>query len=265
MSSLIRSGEEGFKAISAVPFARLEVAGDRQSNLSMLATLMGGCAQASMRQGGAVSVFSQRVRKGGNLFHEGARATAVYFIEMGSFKSLRTTEDGYEQVVAFSARRDVLGFDAVHLGRHVTSAVALEESRVYVISVDEMHLLGQKEPELGRALHVAISSQLHRYGALADLMSAVAAEVRLGRFLLQLSQRMIALGQSPSRLYLRMNRRDIASYLGLAHETVSRSFRSLVKAGYLEVNHREVEILDMEGLRECARGTRRASHESQGE
>lgn len=63
-------------------------------------------------------------------------------------------------------------------------------------------------------------------------MSAVAAEVRLASFLVQVSQHMAQRGQSPRRLLLRMNRRDIASYLGVAHATASRSFGALAEAGY---------------------------------
>ena len=97
-----------------------------------------------------------------------------------------------------------------------------------------------------------------RRGELAEMMAAVAAEVRLARFLLQLSRRMAECGQSPRRFHLRMSRRDIASYLGVAHETVSRSFGALARWGWLRVDNREVEILDLPGLKQFALNTRRA-------
>jgi CRP/FNR family transcriptional regulator len=93
-------------------------------------------------------------------------------------------------------------------------------------------------------------------------MAAVAAEVRLARFLLHLSHRMAACGQSPRRFVLRMSRRDIASYLGVAHETVSRSFTALAGWGLVEVDNREVAIADMEGLRALSLGTRRQIDEA---
>ena len=54
-----------------------------------------------------------------------------------------------------------------------------------------------------------------------------------------------------------MGRREIASLLGVAHETVSRSFSALAALGMVDVSDREVEILDMEGLKRFARSTRR--------
>ena len=92
-------------------------------------------------------------------------------------------------------------------------------------------------------------------------MSAVAADVRLARFLVQLSAQMAERGQSSRRLLLRMNRRDIANHLGLAHETISRAFRVLSDAGWLRVEDREVEILDLEGLTHCAHATRSLNHD----
>ena len=112
--------------------------------------------------------------------------------------------------------------------------------------------------QLDQLVHRAVSSALTRRGELADVMAAVAAEVRLARFLLQLSRRMAECGQSPRRFHLRMSRRDIASYLGVAHETVSRSFGALARWGWLRVDNREVEILDLPGLKQFALNTRRA-------
>ena len=94
------------------------------------------------------------------------------------------------------------------------------------------------------------------------MMAAVAAETRLARFLVWMSTCMAERGQSPRRLYLRMSRRDIASLLGVAHETVSRSFTALAEWGYLRVDNREVEILDAAGLRGCTRSTRGLPEES---
>lgn len=63
-------------------------------------------------------------------------------------------------------------------------------------------------------------------------------------------------GQSPHFLHLCMGRRDIASLLGVAHETVSRSFTALSEAGYLRVANRNIEVLDLDRLQHFARHTR---------
>jgi CRP/FNR family transcriptional regulator len=73
---------------------------------------------------------------------------------------------------------------------------------------------------------------------------------------LQLAQRQRALGHSDPRLRLFMTRRDVASYLGMAHETASRALTALLQGGCISVSHRDLEITDKAGLRDLPRMTR---------
>ncbi|MDP1692510.1 MAG: helix-turn-helix domain-containing protein [Burkholderiaceae bacterium] len=204
-----------------------------------------------------VPVTLRRLHGGDSLFHQAARAESIYFVRDGTFKHYRIAEDGDEQVLGFAGRAEVLGFGAIDAGRHPTAAVALEESSVYVVTVQDLFTLGHRIPGFDRVVYLAISAQLAHRNRLADLREPVPADARLARFLLRMIQRLSACGPSPRRLHLRMSRRDIASYLGLAHETVSRSFGILVAAGCLRVHNREVEILDLEGLTAFARSAQR--------
>ena len=205
----------------------------------------------------------RQLHAGDALFHEGAHADAVYFVRAGTFKTFCTAEDGYEQVLGFCGRTEVLGFDAICMGSHPTAAVALEDSSVYVLPVRDVFELGRRVPGLDRAIATAVSRALTYRAELAEVMAAVAAEVRLARFLVRLSQRMQACGQSPRRLRLRMSRRDIASHLGVAHETVSRAFHALSDAALVQVSNREVEIVDMHELKVFARATRRPTDDAE--
>lgn len=204
----------------------------------------------------AAQITMRRVRAGVVLFHEGTCAQAVHFIAVGTFKFMHTAEDGYEQVLGFAGRAEMLGYDALCQGRHPTTAIALEDSTVYALPIGDLFALTACVPALGRVLHMAASRQLLHQVEIAHLMAAVSAEVRLARFLLQLSDHMAEHGQSPRCLYLRMSRRDIASHLGVAHETVSRSFGALANWGCIAVDNREVEILDRARLTACASNTR---------
>ncbi len=224
--------------------------------MSELLQLM-GADTGSQQLAAGITVPVRRLREGETLFHEGSRSEAIYFVRAGTFKTFSTAEDGYEQVLGFAGRGEVLGFDAICTGHYPNEVLALEDSSVYVVLLRDYFELGQRIPALDRVVFRAVSAALTRRGELADVMAAVAAEVRLARFLMHLSERMASSGQSARRFHLRMGRRDIASYLGVAHETVSRSFSALVGLGLVSVNNREVEILDMDGLKVFSCGTRR--------
>ena len=248
--------------LSAGSRPRLVVDGVADSGrLSDLLRLMGGGPTES-EPVPDLPVPLRRLRSGETLFNEGGRADVIHLVRAGTFKIFRTAEDGYEQVLGFSSRAEVLGFDAICLGQHPTGCVALEDSSVYAVLVSDILGNGRRIPALDRVLTLAVSRALKQQVDLADVMAAVAAEVRLARFILQLSQRMLECGQSPRRFYLRMGRRDIASHLGVAHETVSRSFQALARWDVLGVSNRDVEILDMEGLKALARNTRRQTDDN---
>jgi CRP/FNR family transcriptional regulator, anaerobic regulatory protein len=226
-----------------------------QIALPALVELVGGSADAACSAG--LEHFSMhRVSRGETLVHEGAVADCVYVVQVGSFKSVRSAEDGYEYVLGFGLRGDILGYDGVAGGHFAFSAVALEDSRVVVLPLVLLGTVRRRVPAFDMAVQALLSRQITHAGEIAEVMAAVAADVRLARFLVQLSGRMAERGQSARRLRLCMNRRDIANHLGLAHETISRCFRLLSDRGWLNVDNREVELLDFEGLRRCARSTR---------
>lgn len=211
---------------------------------------------------GQMAVDLRSLRTGANLVHEGAPADALFFVRSGTFKVYRTDEDGYEQVLAFAIRGEVLGFEALCMASHPAAILALEDSSVFVVPRKDIERLGVALPSFSLALQQAGSLTLTRCHELVDILAAVSSEVRLARFLIQLSRRMAGCGQSPRRFRLRMGRREMASLLGVAHETVSRSFSALSAMGLVHVDDREVEILDLAGLQAFSRSTRRAMDEA---
>jgi CRP/FNR family transcriptional regulator, anaerobic regulatory protein len=230
----------------------------RSPGLTMLDLLqVTGAPVGDAHQAAQVPVLTRRVHAGESLVHEGSPAEAIFFVCAGTFKVFCTDVNGYEQILSFALRGEVLGFDALCMESHPTAITALEDSSVFVVLRNDVFHLSQVVPAFSQALQRAGSLSLVRSRDQVGLMAAVASEVRLARFLIQLSQRMAHCGQSPRRFHLRMGRRELASLLGVAHETVSRSFTALASWGLIEVSDREVEIRDMDGLQAFARSTRR--------
>lgn len=251
---IVRSGRRLRPAVAGVLQDGLH------TDLRSLIELLGGTPDDQAPS--ASERFSvQRVARGATLVREGAHALALYAVQSGSFKSVKTAEDGYEHVLGFAWRRDLIGYDGLYRNQYAFSAVALEDSRVVALPLAGLAALRQGSPALDAVLQSLVARQLAHAGEIAEVMAAVAADARLARFLVQLSARMAERGQSPRRLLLRMNRRDIANHLGLAHETISRSLRTLSARGCLRVDNRELEIVDAQALQRCARCTRGVSEE----
>lgn len=199
------------------------------------------------------------------LFVEGQPLQHLYCVASGSFKCTQNDVEGYEQVLGFALHGDMLGLDAMSEQRHASSAVALEDSSVVVLPFTELLAASRQVPALERLLLHATGIELQHRGDTQYLMAAPSSEVRVARFLLHLARRQAALGQSGRRLRLRMTRRDIASCLGVAHETVSRALTSLAEAGCIAVSHRDIEIVDAAALHELQRLTRGAARHHGGD
>src|SRR5262249_51888553 len=128
-------------------------------------------------------------------------------------------------------------------------ATALEDSEVCVLSFDKLEGLGAALPALRRNIFRVASRDLVRQQTMMLLLGSRSAEERLAVFLLDVAERYWARGYSSSEFVLRMTREEIASYLGLKLETVSRLFSSLQEGGLIQVQGRAVKLLDPAQLR----------------
>jgi CRP/FNR family transcriptional regulator len=145
--------------------------GNDRPCLADLLRLLGASSEA-VNAGVDMPIPVRRLHTGDALFHEGAPAEAIYFVRAGTFKTFCTAEDGYEQVLGFAGRTEVLGFDAVCMDRHPTAAVALEESSVFVVLVRDMFAMGRHIPGFDRVVALSVSRALTHRGELADVMAA---------------------------------------------------------------------------------------------
>lgn len=188
------------------------------------------------------------VARGEALFRAGTAFESLYAVRTGFFKTCVSSPDGRDQVTGFQMAGEVLGLDGIGHNRHSCDAVALEDSQVCVIHYAQLESLSRECPELQQQLHKIMSREIVRDHGVMLLLGSMRAEERLAAFLLNLTQRLHARGFSPSSLVLRMTREEIGSYLGLKLETVSRTFSKFQEEGLLEVNKREIRILDQDGL-----------------
>ena len=193
--------------------------------------------------------FSQRKIKAGQpLFHESDYFQFLYVVRSGTFKSSVLLADGREQVNSFCMSGDILGLDSVACGAHASSAIALEDADVCVISYACLTGLAAGNASLFQMLVRMMSREILREHRLTILLGSMNAEKRLAAFLLNLSSRLKMRGYSAVEFHLRMSRAEIGSYLGITLETVSRNFSAFQQAHLLKVDKRHIRLLDIDGL-----------------
>lgn len=193
--------------------------------------------------------FDQRIRRrrplarGEMLYVAGRPAHSLYAIRCGSVKTYALAPEGEEFVHGFHLPGDVLGLESLAGARHDHFAVALEPTLYCEIPAAALADLLPRLLPLQRQLMRVVNRQLVENRRQSFVHSRGEARVRLATFLLELSRRRAARKLPPTRFRLSMDRRDIANYLGLTIETVSRGFSRFQREGLLETRGKQINVL----------------------
>ncbi|MEE4360507.1 MAG: fumarate/nitrate reduction transcriptional regulator Fnr [Pseudomonadales bacterium] len=195
------------------------------------------------------------LRRNDHVFRAEDPFSSVFAVRSGAIKTYRLTEEGEEQIMGFHLPGEIFGMGGISTGRHPNSAIALETCAVCEIPFDRIEPLSRDIPSLQRHLFQLLSREITEDQQLMLLLSKKTAEERIASLLLSLSSRLRRRRLSGEVFRLPMSRGDIGNYLGLVVETVSRVFTRMQRQGVLEVDGKEVRILDADQLAEMA-GTR---------
>lgn len=193
-------------------------------------------------------------REGEHIFREGDEFNAIAAVRAGTVKTYVTDLEGREQVQGFFLPGEVIGLAGISRSRYPCNAVALDTVLLCRFSFPRMATLATRMPEVQQQLFRLLSEDIGKATLLAGDFTA---EERMSAFLLVLSDRYAARGLSPTRLRLTMARTDIANYLRLAAETVSRILKRFQENGLILVDRRDVELLDVPGLQVLAQNVLR--------
>lgn len=185
------------------------------------------------------------LHRGDHLFRHGDAFAAIYAVRSGYIKSYVTTESGDEQILGFHLPGELVGLGAIYPGRHQSSATALDTTMVCRLPYVQLATLAGAVASLQRQLLRIISREL---GTSHTLSSDHSVEERLAAFLLGFGDRMAVRGYSDRHFILPMPRHDIASYLRLATETVSRVLTRFETRGLIHIERREVWLQDRSAL-----------------
>jgi CRP/FNR family transcriptional regulator, nitrogen fixation regulation protein len=203
----------------------------RPASISHLPPALGPsrCAEGSafaqaMRMMGAVMSFPRN----SEIFGENEPAHYVYLVISGSVRTYKILSDGRRQVGGFYLPGDVFGLEFAD--EHTFSAEAIADAKVVVVKRSAITALAGRDPAIGRELFALTGRELRRAQDRV-LLLVKSAQERVASFLLEMAER----AGAGNTIELPMSRQDIADYLGLTIETVSRTLTGLESAATIEV------------------------------
>jgi len=162
------------------------------------------------------------------IFGENEPADYVYKVISGSVRTYKILSDGRRQIGGFYLPGDVFGLQFAE--EHSFSAEAITDTKVLVVKRSALTALAGRDAAIGRELFALTGRELRRVQERV-LLLVKSAQERVASFLLEMAERAAA----GNIVELPMSRQDIADYLGLTIETVSRTLTCLEGTAAIEV------------------------------
>lgn len=187
------------------------------------------------------------------LYRKGEPLESINAITSGTLKLLRVSSSGSEQVVGFRFPGELVGDEGIAPGSHSLSAIAIDNASVCKIPMDKLDAIADKIPDFQKHLFDLLSRQCFvMHQQFSSYAARNSAEERLAAFILNIAERYTSNSKTSTEIQLAMNRDDIANFLGVRRETLSRSFSKLQKTRVISAKGKTLKILDLKALRSLA-------------
>ncbi len=186
------------------------------------------------------------LKKGEILFHQREKFRGLYAIKSGGLKTVLANEEGEERVVAFYLPGEIVGLDAVCNDQYEKNCEALLDSEVCRLPFSALLSLASRDCAIQKNLFKLFSYKIRQ----SIRHFHCNAEQKVAGFLLDYSRRLSYQNQDGENFSLLLNQQDIASYLELTPETVSRVMRKFNQEGILHspknksINHLDISQLE---------------------
>src|SRR5712672_2356569 len=180
-------------------------------------------------------------KKGAEIYGEKEPADYVYQVKAGAVRSYKLLSDGRRQIGAFHLASDIFGLEDGSEHRFTAEAIVNTTDRL--IKRRSLEMVAESDAMVSRNLLSMTTSNLQHAEDHMLLLGRKTSLERVAAFLIEMDRRLTAAGVMP----LPMSRRDIADYLGLTLETVSRALsrlHGLDIIGFIGSNQRQIVLLD---------------------
>lgn len=190
-----------------------------------------------------------RLAPGKALYRRGDRVESLFMVRSGCIRETDESHGAPGAIIGFALPGEMLSLQCLAEAPSTTSGVAVTASHVCVVPWESFCDLSRESPQVATDLVRLVAEAA---AAARELLAMTRDRNALGRvsgFLLNLSVRLQKRGVRGREFRLAMNRDDIASYLGLRSETVSRCLTELFRRNLVRVRAKRVQILNPAGMR----------------
>lgn len=177
------------------------------------------------------------VRKKGNIFMEGEMPNALFFLQSGSVKAVRTNADGKELILSLYKKGDFFGYEGIlENSAYGETAVTLEDSEVVVIPRHDFLILLQSHPSIS---HTFISMLCKKVAEKeAQLLNLAYNSVRQ-----RTAEALLKIQHLKEEEFMNISRDDLAKIVGTASESVIRVLSDFKEEGVIEIESGKIKVV----------------------
>lgn len=199
----------------------------------------------------AVIVEKRKYSRGKVIFTEGEEATGLYVLYTGRVKIYKLSSEGKEQILHIFGPGEPFGEVAVFAGGQFPAyAEALEVSETLFFPRKKIVELLTKDPSMAMNMLAMLSKRLKYFTQLVENLSLKEVPQRLAAYLLVLA----TIKDKRDTVELDIAKGQLASLLGTIPETLSRILNKMTIQGYIEVEGRQIKLLDRQSLENISMG-----------
>ena len=200
------------------------------------------------------SMLLQELKKGQTLFQEGQTGDRLYLVKSGKIKLSHASGDGRESVFMVLGPGDMFGelslFDP---GPRTSTAIAVTDSEILGLGHSDLKPWLQDRPEVAQALLQALAHRLRRTSeTMSDLVFADVPG-RVAKALLELGEKFGSKSGTGLSVHHDLTQEELAQLVGASRETVNKALADFASRGWIRLETRSVELLDLDRLSKRAK------------
>lgn len=195
-------------------------------------------------------IVHKEFKKNEIIFSEGGKAKTLYFVNQGKIKLYKYTKDGKEQILHILSEGDFFGeLNLLRESEYGFNAQAIENCKICTLSKDELKDILLSKPEIAIKILEVMGERLSKIENLAQNLATNDIDARISYLLLDLAEKYGQIELDNINIDLPINREDMANYIGVTRETISRKLKKFEEEGLIKVvGTKKILILDKEGL-----------------
>ena len=197
------------------------------------------------------AIGSRSVKKGHVIFKEGEVSNAICFINEGKVKLYKYTKDGKEQILSILSKNDFIGdLELLKESTHKFNAEAIEDCKLCIITKDEMKTLMMNNPEMSIKILESVAEKLSQREELIQNLATNDIDSRVSYLLVELIEKYGQRKDGKIIIELSITREDMANYIGVTRETMSRKLRKFEDDGIIQLEGmKRIIVLDEKKLK----------------